>query len=173
MSQARARANKRNAQRSTGPKSQKGKRASSQNAISHGLTQPLDVSSDPNYARVIAALIKDGYEALDANHIASALMGYRRVMEAHEAAYQNVSRPKEAGNLQLLEILILDYEEGFFEYPITPREYRGFKFDYIKTQGKIELEGTEMMRRVKQLKPMIRYQRRAVNQLAKALRFKK
>jgi len=64
-------------------------------------------------------------------------------------------------------------KEGFFEYPITPREYRGFKFDYIKTQGKIELEGTEMMRRVKQLKPMIRYQRRAVNQLAKALRFEK
>ena len=172
MSQARARANKRNALRSTGPKSQKGKRSSSQNAISHGLTQPLDASSDPNHARVIAALINDGYDTLDANHIASALMGYRRVMEAHEAAYHNVSQPKHAGNLDLLDILITDYEDGYGG-PMTPKQYRWCKLQYPIYQGKVRLEGTEAMRRVKQLKSMIRYQRRAVNQLAKALRFKK
>ena len=172
MSQARARANKRNALRSTGPKSQKGKRSSSQNAISHGLTQPLDASSDPNYARVIAALINDGYDTLDANHIASALMGYRRVIEAHEAAYHNVSQPKHAGNLDLLDILITDYEDGYGG-PMTPKQYRWCKLQYPIYRGKVYAEGTEMMRRVKQLKPMIRYQRRAVNQLAKALRVRK
>ena len=170
MSQARARANRRNAQRSTGPKSLKGKRASSQNAISHGLSQPFDVSSDPNHARVLTALIDDGYDALDASQIASALIGYRRVMEAHEAAYCNVPRPKEAGNLQLLEILILDFEDGFNEYAVSPKDYRALKSDHVKTQAKIDLEGSMVMRRVKQLKSMIRYQRRAINQLSKALR---
>ena len=43
MSRARRQANRQNALKSTGPKSGTGKRRASKNALSHGVSQPIDV----------------------------------------------------------------------------------------------------------------------------------
>ena len=49
-------ANRRNAQRCTGPKTAAGKARSARNASRHGLTRPA--RADPAWARMIAALAK-------------------------------------------------------------------------------------------------------------------
>jgi hypothetical protein len=51
VSQARLESNRRNAQKSTGPRSEEGKRRSSMNAITHGMTARLALLSDEDEAK--------------------------------------------------------------------------------------------------------------------------
>ena len=82
MSQKQSQANKRNAQQSTGPRTQSGKRASSQNALKHGLNQALDPLADPRFARWVAAFVNEGFQKEQADKVAEALLSQRRVMQA-------------------------------------------------------------------------------------------
>jgi hypothetical protein len=53
-------ANRANAQRSTGPKTARGKRASSRNAFRHGLSQPLPFAADPKVEAIAHAVVGRG-----------------------------------------------------------------------------------------------------------------
>jgi hypothetical protein len=53
-------ANRANAQRSTGPKTARGKRASSRNAFRHGLSQPLPFAADPKVEAIAHAVVGKG-----------------------------------------------------------------------------------------------------------------
>ena len=57
MSQARVAANRANAKRSTGPKTARGKQASAQNALRHGLNRPIMLSGED--ARWASAMAED------------------------------------------------------------------------------------------------------------------
>ena len=90
-SPAKIRANRRNARRSTGPKSSAGKAIAARNSLRHGLTLP--VLDDPSIARDIVELARcietsvTGREADPAGHalachIAEAMIDLRRVRDA-------------------------------------------------------------------------------------------
>jgi hypothetical protein len=53
-------ANRANAQRSTGPKTARGKTASSRNAFRHGLSQPLPFAADPKVEAIAQAVVGKG-----------------------------------------------------------------------------------------------------------------
>ena len=80
MSQKQSQANKRNAQQSTGPRTQSGKRASSQNALKHGLNQALDPLADLRFAQWVAAFVNEGFEKEQASKVAEVLLSHRRMM---------------------------------------------------------------------------------------------
>lgn len=82
MSQKQAKANKLNAQNSTGPQSATGKQRLSKNAFKHGLNVPFEAMIDPRFDRLSGYLLADGYSPDQAQQLASAILKHRRVMEA-------------------------------------------------------------------------------------------
>ena len=82
-------ANHRNAQRSTGPKTDDGKLASSQNARKHGLNVAGGFESSDAYQALKSLLIEPGYSSFVAADIAASLLHYRRVMDAYYETYRN------------------------------------------------------------------------------------
>ena len=83
-------ANRANAQKSTGPKSQTGKQASSKNARKHGLAGSA-FSAGNSPSPLDAELVKDarglGYSLEDAQTLVDALQTSRSVIKAKHAAY--------------------------------------------------------------------------------------
>lgn len=81
-SPAKIRANRRNARRSTGPKSSAGKAITARNSLRHGLTLP--VLDDPSLARDVVELARcietsvTGREADAAGHALACLISPRR-----------------------------------------------------------------------------------------------
>jgi hypothetical protein len=72
-------ANRRNALRSTGPKSSAGKRRSSKNARMHGLSAISQIGiSDPILAQLTTMIAEDGVDNYLAQEIASRIVSYER-----------------------------------------------------------------------------------------------
>ena len=76
-------ANRRNALKSTGPKSVSGKRASSQNSRKHGLNSAPDFESSIEYQMLVELIAEEGFAAFTCADIAAGLLNYRRVMDAY------------------------------------------------------------------------------------------
>jgi len=102
MSQKQAKANKRNAQHSTGPQSATGKQRASKNALKHGLNVPFEAGSDPRFDRLARQLLEDGNSPEQAQQLAAAILNHRRVMEALPTHYQ---MPKEVFGLAEIEMI--------------------------------------------------------------------
>jgi hypothetical protein len=88
MSEKRIGANRRNARKSTGPKSASGKQRSAQNALNHGLSISTDSASDD--VRALAALL---LPAAACDHVAAlAIEAARRIIDFHRVreAYQHL-----------------------------------------------------------------------------------
>ena len=72
-------ANRRNAQRSTGPKSEEGRRRSAVNALSHGLSSPQRSAEDAQAMQSVADLIREECGGIgDAFELASKIIDYER-----------------------------------------------------------------------------------------------
>jgi len=68
--------NRRNAQRSTGPKSDLGKLASSRNSRKHGLNIQVDFESSEVYASLKLLLSEEDFSSFMAADIATSLLHY-------------------------------------------------------------------------------------------------
>ena len=91
MSCARRQANRRNALKSTGPRTRNGKRRASKNASSHGLSQPIDPSQVGDALdRLQALLTKSGYQSTHAFRIALCLLDYDRVDRAEDELHHRM-----------------------------------------------------------------------------------
>ena len=98
--QAQIEANRRNAQKSTGPKTDEGKAASSRNALKHGLTAQQLILFDEtaeDFAAFLAELRQDhapadATEAVLVERIAVAHWRLRRVWRAEAALFNNAAR---------------------------------------------------------------------------------
>ena len=77
----------RNVERSTGPTSTEGKRASSQNSCKYGLNSVLDFESSPEYQALVDLIAEEGFSAFACADIAAGLLNYRWVMDAYYATY--------------------------------------------------------------------------------------
>jgi len=91
LSRARRLANRQNALKSTGPRTGAGKRRASENALRHGLSQPIDVKQVGDALdRLQNVLIRAGYQPTHAFRVALCLLDYDRVERAEDELHHRM-----------------------------------------------------------------------------------
>ena len=165
MSQKQSQANNRNAQASTGPRTQSGKGASSQNALKHGLNQALDPLADPRFSHWVAAFVNEGLEKDQANKAAEALLSHRRVMQAFEGSYI-----QEPDSMALMSDELIDEflsEQALAAFMTVNKRERKTLINILSPK---ENRGSEVTQRVRRLTKLNRYLQKSATQLSKALK---
>lgn len=169
-------ANKANAQKSTGPKSQYGKRASSKNARKHGLAGSVHIAggsrltSDP---RLVSDAQNLGYSQEDAISLVNALLALNSVNMAKHKAY--AEKPENTRMPHLSRELIDETIVGM----IAPNErlsVRDRRYLVNMLCEEVEKDNDPVQRlmlKIESHRKMMRYEQRAVNRLRGAARIKK
>lgn len=184
----RRQANRRNALRSTGPKSAAGRRRSSSNSVSHGLSAPIAADAlDPLLNAVAELIAQEGLHPQGARELAIKILDYERNL-----AYQRVlfasqqikcqisqstsSAEADRGIRELFsrEIDLLDDHvdwERFNNRPLSNRDQKFIVSQKLKMQ-KIWLRMSTRAQRNKMREEAssLRYLKRSSNQLIKALK---
>jgi hypothetical protein len=169
-------ANRANAQKSSGPRSQIGKHASSKNALKHGLAGKASLT-DNSPSPLVAELINEarslGYSLEDAQTLVDALQTSRSVIAAKHAAY--VDKPDEARMPDMSRELIEETIVGM----VSPKE-RLLKRDrdYMVNLLYKEVENDNdpvqrLMLKIEAHRKLMRYEQRAVNRLRGAAKSQK
>ena len=169
-------ANRANAQKSTGPRSQTGKHASSKNAHKHGLAGSAN-SADNSPSPLDAHLVNDarslGYSQEDAQTLVDALQTSRSVITAKHAAY--VDKPEEDRMPDMSRELIEETVVGM----ISPKEKLSKRDrDYMVNLLYKEVEKDNdpvqrLMLKIEAHRKLMRYEQRAVNRLRGAAKGQK
>ena len=163
-------ANRLNAQRSTGPKSDRGKLASSQNSRKHGLNVQVDFESSDVYSSLKSLIVEEGYSSFIAADIAASLLNYRRVMDVYYESYSQ-SEPVDEfiWNMRLKGVhqTFVEMSEGT---SITAAENRSIAHLFGRLQRNEHRQNGPASRRTVSCHKLIRYQRNAISRLPKAIR---
>ena len=176
-------ANRRNALKSTGPRSRRGKQSSSLNALRHGLSGGFDLRlNDPDVSAISALIERDGVEPQQATELAIKIIDYEKNL-AYQRQLMDGSAPQSLPepNIQALlkvsfgrEIDMLDdiAEEEF--------ELKGrYNLRDLKFVHRMKLKMTRMVLRPYRQRQRehangvansVRYLKRSGNQLIKSLR---
>ena len=166
VSRAQVKANRRNAQGSTGPRSSMGKARAKLNARKHGLSRKLAIApDDPDFCAATEIVAAEGFDPQSATDIVLALFEHRRVMETYRKLYlEDETTPNGPGG----------------EAPVRGlREILEDVLDFVGTVDPSDREMLAMVPRSKaptnadkftQLERLSRYQRHAAAQLSKAIR---
>ena len=165
MSHKQSQANKRNAQASTGPRTQSGKGASSQNALKHGLNQELDPLADPRFSQWVAAFINEGFEKDQAVVAAEALLSHRRVMQAFEASYLEEPDPMALMTDDVIDEFLSD--QALVAFMTVYKRERKTLINVLSPKAN---RGSEVTQRVRRLAKLKRYLQKSAAQLSKALK---
>ena len=175
-------ANRRNALKSTGPRSRRGKQSSSLNALRHGLSGGADLRlNDPDVSAIASLIQLDGVEPQEATELAIKIIDYeknlayqRQLMDG--SALQTLPEPDIQALLKVSfgrEIEMLDdiAEEDF--------ELKGrYNLRDLKFVARMKLKMTRMVLRpyrqrqrehAKGVANSVRYLKRSGNQLIKSL----
>jgi len=168
-SRLKALANRSNAQRSTGPKTTRGKLASSQNSRKHGLNVQVDFESSDDYTSLKSLLAEEGYSPFVAAAIAAGLLNYRRVMDAY---YDTYTSP-EPGNELILDMSVKDslpiFRAMLNEWGSESSEVRKMESLFAGVQKQEQDRGGQVSRRTADSHKLMRYQRNAISRLSKAV----
>ena len=169
-SRLKALANRANAQRSTGPKTTRGKLASSQNSRKHGLNVQVDFESSDDYTSLKSLLAEEGYSPFVAAAIAAGLLNYRRVMDAY---YDTYTSP-EPGNELILDMSVKDslpiFRAMLNEWGSESSEARKMESLFAGIQKQERDRGGQVSRRTADTHKLMRYQRNGISRLSKAVR---
>jgi hypothetical protein len=176
-------ANRRNALRSTGPKSDSGKQRASENARKHGLTGITGHSTpDPLLDKLSRLIQQDGIESNQAEEIAAKLLSYERnqayqrelFLKAEELKHSDPDIQEEMRKLFGTEMDMLDdwldgerYEKG----RVSERDLSTVARLKVRFRGETvrHVQRREALL-AKQVRASIRYLKRSSNQLIKSLR---
>jgi len=158
--------NRRNAQRSTGPKSDLGKLASSRNSRKHGLNIQVDFESSDVYASLKLLLSEEGFSPFMAADIATSLLHYRRVMDAH---YDTYISPEPVDEL-MIDMSVKDSMPIFREMLSEPDDVRDMAAFFANMQRKEQRNGGPVLRRTVDRHKLIRHQRHAISRRSEAIR---
>lgn len=178
-------ANRANALKSTGPKSELGRRRAAVNSTQHGLSLPIDTRIFKKEIAAVTRLIRDECESDDqAAELAKRIIDFERneayVMELgnenpmNELKAWTISSPR-----MLLNHLIQTHrnkERASITFTTPNKKPKGkerteeIKFieDFIKLQDKVLISKVRSNER--KLDSSVRYQKRAINQLVKGVR---
>ena len=176
-------ANRRNALKSTGPRSRRGKQSSSLNALRHGLSGGADLRlNDPDVSAISALIELDGVNLHQATELAIKILDYEKNLAYQRqlldgSALQSLPEPDIQALLKVSfgrEIEMLDdiAEEDF--------ELKGrYNLRDLKFVARMKLKMTRMVLRpyrqrqrehAKGVANSMRYLKRSGNQLIKSLR---
>ena len=176
-------ANRRNALKSTGPRSRRGKQSSSLNALRHGLSGGADLRlNDPDVSAIAALIELDGVEPQQATELAIKIIDYEKNLAYQRqlldgSALQALPEPDIQALLKVSfgrEIEMLDdiAEEDF--------ELKGrYNLRDLKFVAMMKLKMTRMVLRpyrqrqrehAKGVANSVRYLKRSGNQLIKSLK---
>ena len=179
-------ANRANALKSTGPKSELGRRRAAVNATQHGLSLPIDTRIFKKEIAAVTRLIRDECESDDqATELAKRIIDFERneayLMKLGDASPMNelkawtISSPR----LQLNHLIQThrNKERASVTFTTPNKKPKGkerteeIKFieDFIKLQDKVLIGKVRSNERM--LDSIVRYQKRAINQLVKGVRF--
>ncbi len=178
---AQRRANRRNALKSTGPKTTKGKFRASLNAVSHGLSAPADpVWREAKLSAIKVALKSEGFDDTDLGRIAETILEFERNINHQreifatrhagdaEGAGESVDLENEAGLTdEIDEMLMIDERHGG-----PDEDERAWLIEaqtFMRRQQRINHARAER-NAVEEIVRADRYMRRAANQLVKALK---
>jgi len=164
-------ANRLNAQRSSGPKSEEGKRRSSVNALRHGLTVPVEFSGFMVHLPPLQALlVADGLEASQARELALRILDYERnvehlpvlLSESNETSLPPPAGTKSFESAAQVHLLAEDSTKDF-----TRKDK-----SLLRKLGKLieRVDKHEARNADRKLRSGERHYRRAANQLLKGLR---
>lgn len=171
-------ANRRNAQRSTGPKSDAGRGRSAFNAIKHGLTSPIDATVWGSKVSELELLLRtDGHNVAEARELARRLVEFERNVDYQRQRFlEAVGEPRKqivseaakkdieiAGQIAFLRGSKQTHLLGM-DKPLA-REMQKF-FEQVANR-QIKQANRDA---VHELKNADRYLRRAANQLIKQLK---
>ena len=177
-------ANRRNALRSTGPRTPQGKGRSSGNALRHGLSAAHDTFfQDPVLGRLTHLIEQESIPAHHAKEIAARILAYEQNLDYQRELFQSVS-PQAEPNLQQELLKLHGPELDILEDWLDWRRYEMggvTKADLNKVAKMEQMLLRLTMRQVKrcgreqaqQAQRSIRYLKRAGSQLNKSLRLLK
>lgn len=179
----RRQANRRNALRSTGPKSAAGKQRSAANALSHGLSTPIELqSTDPLLIAISNCIEQEVGESHAAREVALRIFDYERNLAYQRELFAqqfnllgaNASEKKGVRALFGPELDMMgDYleEQRIFKRPISKKDLNfvsNTKHKMLKLWSKVDAR--EQRERAKEERNSVRYLKRASNQLIKVLK---
>ena len=179
----RRQANRRNALRSTGPKSVAGKKRSAANALSHGLSAAIDVQSDDPLLIALSDCIKqEVHEPLAARQLASRILDYERNLvfqrelfvqqfdlSSTNSGVETGVRSLFAKELDMMDACLED--RHFFKRPIIKKDLNfvsNMKLKMHKLWRRVDAR--EQGESAREALGSVRYLKRASNQLIKTLK---
>ena len=169
-------ANRRNALKSTGPRSVDGKLASSRNAQLHGLNNrapELEVM-DPCAEALMSEACALGLSKEGARHLALALTRGREVIDAKHSAYEPVMEEEPRSRKHPVDTFGQATVDEALETGITMEELWEYANPPEPTYAELGLpEPDPVAERIEAHRKLMRYEQRAVNQIRKAARIKK
>ena len=163
-------ANQSNALKSTGPRSEAGKRARSQNSRKHGLNSASDFESSSEYSVLVELIAEEGFSAFACADIAAGLLNYRRVMDAY---YDTYTSPEPVDEF-LRDINVKASNPIFIELlspsGIEPQDVREIAAFFASMQRQERRKGSPVFRRSAVTHKLIRHQRNGIARLSRAVR---
>jgi len=169
-------ANRSNALKSTGPRSEIGKRRSAVNSKKHGLSTLL-VSSESKLGEEFSLLVADairlGYSEQEARAAVAALQLGRAVIDAKHRAYQDKPVSERVEALTRREWIHSIRETQIPESQMEEADIR-WVANLMFRQGQQDHDPVSQLGvKIEEHRKLMRYEQRAVNQIRKASRFKK
>ena len=169
-------ANRANALKSTGPRSETGKRRSALNARRHGLNS-LSIPGDSELEGVFSLLVSDatrlGYSEQDARAVVVTLQLGRAVIDAKHRAYQDKPVSERVEALTRREWIQSIRETQIPESQMEEADIREVG-NLMFRQGQQGHDPVlRLGRKIEEHRKLMRYEQRAVNQIRKAARIKK
>ena len=169
-------ANRANALKSTGPRSETGKRRSAVNARRHDLNSfliPDDSELGEEFSLLVADAIRLGYSEQDAGTLVATLQLGRAVIDAKHRAYQGkrasekveaLTRPEWIQNVRDTQIPESQMEEADIRW-VGNLMFRQGQQDHDPI--------SQLGVKIEEHRKLMRYEQRAVNRIRKAARIKK
>ena len=163
-------ANQSNALKSTGPRSEAGKRASSQNSRKHGLNIAPDFESSLEYQKLVELIAGEGFSTFACADIAAGLLNYRRVMEAYYDTYTSPEPVDEFLRDVDVKASIPIFRELLSPSGSEPQDVREMAAFFASMQRQERRKGGPVSRRTADSHKLIRYQRNSIARLSRAVR---
>ncbi len=170
-------ANRVNALKSTGPRSEAGKRHSSVNSTKHSLTRPIDALPWGQHLQPLTdLLIQDGFEADQASDLARKILDYERNLAYQRERFINFKDGKplqyETPPSVILDVAVVnrldrtkdDKRKPIFDEKLDPEMAKFFRMIARRDLQKVYSEALKVLRNAD------RHLRRSANQLVKSLR---
>jgi hypothetical protein len=176
-------ANRRNALRSTGPKSTEGRKRSSNNSLDHGLSVPVAFDfHDPLVTSIVQLVAEEGLDHRAAQDLAVKIVEYERNLAYQSQLFvqqhiESASQTEEEKGVRAMfgaEIdMFYDYLdwERFNNRPISQKDQKFILNSKLKMHNLWQrMHRRSQKDKAKQVATSLRYLKRSSNQLIKALK---